>query len=1048
MAENGYEENKVKGNGFCILAAVQRALLFDHSYLSSIARIQERVLEHLIRRGDLYDGFHKGTPASLATEAANFYEDRNFNRRLVDILVLAVADALSLRIKIVRESPEGNIQFLIMEGQNPQMEILLKFGSHVDPNNPDYVGANHYDAITKKNELAELALQLEKQIEEEEPSTFTPPTNAIRSSTEPEREENPDYGSDAIRTPDLTREFDDFVTPETVESNELNPEASIGDMLSDIFIGTPANENSDAIRNQQVEEFAEDMFTGSADAIRNREPHVLQLDKDFEKSILEMHLRPNTVFPVHLFSRCTPKKVQFLPPNIDGLKVYRVSCTAKDIVKKTTDRRWFYMRTTSKSGFRGIRKVGTCMGSWSCQNPECSFLKTEKTRNTTHFEYKAGSRACYSCGQFAAQAPCGARKLIQHSFGSDHADVYHFGYHECELKQEVANDRDYTKEWVKKYPGLSFRDLKTTVIQTFLDDHNTLGAKMAAERITYRAYRSCKHTLRLESDSAEVSTQSIEAVVELKKGSDEIDKYYIYEVNNSAMNNLPDYVIKSSSTVLRFAIQMDQSGPQNILQDEDCYFDGSYSRCKDFVSLGLWLRHPSMRRIVKLAGMETKKEDTVSITIFFKKFNEMLQRITQKEDYMFNPKNIMMDEAGANFAGVTNVFGQKFVDEKCITCQWHFLTNMHEHKHEIEEKFRDEFLNLAQQLCTRKTVPEFDLIYAEMVEIVEKSPDAGGFLEWHYVRRIRTFPAFREALHSGANIAEIGNAQWKPEHRLALVVAGRNDINRMIQFEADYRKFQSGESFHRGQAPTDVQRATAERRFQIEQGRAFADVLRNTAAQEMQMELMANPPRFRPGQNSKHKPKKKGKGVQGNVPVNVSRRPQTLSLLLERLTKAKGLATTPQQEAVPQVFSEESLLGRGPVPRQIRPLPNEKLFVVKHPSGVSVCQGCPTKIHRKDEPHNLIYRLRAIRPYKELRTQIWVDRIANIYFHFNFDCVKKVASNLKVEDVRIALDDYAALSDAHLMVLAQCGLLEGLIKIVEAELQVILDNVFNYLYTF
>ena len=239
----------------------------------------------------------------------------------------------------------------------------------------------------------------------------------------------------------------------------------------------------------------------------------------------------------------------------------------------------------------------------------------------------------------------------------------------------------------------------------------------------------------------------------------------------------------------------------------------------------------------------------------------------------------MMDEAGANFAGVKNVFGQKFVDEKGITCQWHFLTNMHEHKHEIEEKFRDEFLNLAQQLCTRKTVPEFDLIYAEMVEIVEKSPDAGGFLEWHYVRRIRTFPAFREALHSGANITEIGNAQWKPEHRLALVVAERNDINRMIQFEADYRKFQSGESFHRGQAPTDVQRATAERRFQIEQGRAFADVLRNTAAQEMQMESMVNPPRFRPGQNSKHKPKKKGKGVQGNVPVNVSRRPQTLEFI-------------------------------------------------------------------------------------------------------------------------------------------------------------------------
>ena len=33
----------------------------------------------------------------------------------------------------------------------------------------------------------------------------------------------------------------------------------------------------------------------------------------------------------------------------------------------------------------------------------------------------------------------------------------------------------------------------------------------------------------------------------------------------------------------------------------------------------------------------------------------------QKTDYNFNPKNLMMDEAGANFNGVKNVLGQKFV---------------------------------------------------------------------------------------------------------------------------------------------------------------------------------------------------------------------------------------------------------------------------------------------------------------------------------------------------------------------------------------------------
>ena len=94
------------------------------------------------------------------------------------------------------------------------------------------------------------------------------------------------------------------------------------------------------------------------------------------------------------------------PANLDGLKVYHVTCTAKDLVKKTNDRRWFYMRTTSKSGFRGIRKVGTCQGFWSCLNTECSFLKTEKSKNTIHFEHGAGQSVCYSCGQFAVRTDC------------------------------------------------------------------------------------------------------------------------------------------------------------------------------------------------------------------------------------------------------------------------------------------------------------------------------------------------------------------------------------------------------------------------------------------------------------------------------------------------------------------------------------------------------------------------------------------------------------------------------------------------------------------
>ena len=162
------------------------------------------------------------------------------------------------------------------------------------------------------------------------------------------------------------------------------------------------------------------------------------------------------------------------------------------------------MRTTTKTGFRSTRKVGTCQGSWSCTNEECSFLKTEKTKNTTHFQHTAGQRVCYSCGQFARQAPCGARKMVVYSYGSDYALAYHFGYHVCDLKQEVVNDREYTRKWVEKFPGLSYHNLRTTVVQQYLDERDGASAQNAAARITYSAYRHCKYKQRQTSDSSEV----------------------------------------------------------------------------------------------------------------------------------------------------------------------------------------------------------------------------------------------------------------------------------------------------------------------------------------------------------------------------------------------------------------------------------------------------------------------------------------------------------------------------------------------------------------
>lgn len=170
----------------------------------------------------------------------------------------------------------------------------------------------------------------------------------------------------------------------------------------------------------------------------------------------------------------------------------------------------------------------------------------------------------------------------------------HIGEHNCTLKPEVKSDVDYTAKWVERYPGISFKQLKSAVIQHLLDSGDHEEAENAAYRITTQAYRKVKRDMAHDIQGELVQTQSMEAVAILKKGSDKIDPFHIYKINSKAMNNQPDYVMKSSSKILTVALLMDQDGEQNPLQEEDAFFDGCHSQCTDFISLGLWVQHPSM----------------------------------------------------------------------------------------------------------------------------------------------------------------------------------------------------------------------------------------------------------------------------------------------------------------------------------------------------------------------------------------------------------------------------------------------------------------------
>ena len=95
-------------------------------------------------------------------------------------------------------------------------------------------------------------------------------------------------------------------------------------------------------------------------------------------------------------------------------------------------------------------------------------------------------------------------------------------------------------------------------------------------------------------------------------------------------------------------LNMDQNNEgRSPMQHEYCYFDRMHARCQNWKTLTLWVYHPGSRKLMRLATMEVKKEDTSNCSLFWKLWNEMLAEIKGEPGYTFNPYGFITDEAGA-----------------------------------------------------------------------------------------------------------------------------------------------------------------------------------------------------------------------------------------------------------------------------------------------------------------------------------------------------------------------------------------------------------------
>ena len=179
---------------------------------------------------------------------------------------------------------------------------------------------------------------------------------------------------------------------------------------------------------------------------------------------------------------------------------------------------------------------------------------------------------------------------------------------------------------------------------------------------------------------------------QLKNGMDELDSNYIFWINCREINNEPSYVFKTSYLALQLALKMDpktQNDQPSSMVEEYTYLDGMHTRVKGYVTLALWTYHPGIHKVMRLASMECKRENTECIILFLDLFNKALQKKTSNAQYKFNPAGFMVDENGVNFNAIEKVLGKEVADHT-VTCQWHFMScgrnhikdiNMNEEKH-------------------------------------------------------------------------------------------------------------------------------------------------------------------------------------------------------------------------------------------------------------------------------------------------------------------------------------------------------------------------------
>ena len=179
-------------------------------------------------------------------------------------------------------------------------------------------------------------------------------------------------------------------------------------------------------------------------------------------------------FPVSEFADLDATLVTEFPADLDGKHLYAVSTCNETWQRDIKDRWHFRMVSSSRLGFHGIRKIGTCGGNFACPNPRCEFraLSEGNQPNRVDFYFPRNQnqiKICRICKHQAKREHCGVRKVVEYDPETKIAWVFLLGTHKCLIKPEFKTRREHMTQMLRESQG-SVKSTQIKCVQSKLSN--------------------------------------------------------------------------------------------------------------------------------------------------------------------------------------------------------------------------------------------------------------------------------------------------------------------------------------------------------------------------------------------------------------------------------------------------------------------------------------------------------------------------------------------------------------------------------------------------